>query len=265
MKKLIRSTLVGAALFAAPFSQAAMVTDWSYAVTLEWVSQVFGAGGGSQVTTTNLLTWGDPAGNHTVAGGGRSGLGITESPANGTVETNGAAAETNIITHYNNPISASFATLTSAVLNSTLLLTPLNPAGATLDIISTNFNITFIETPNTSPCPFPSVSVCDDIFIISSEALNSSFDYDGFTYFVSIIETSGSLNPLDANSCAQANIIGPCLGFQTPESLFTEAQFAFFITTEPVTIVAAPGVIGLFGIGLLTLAGIRRRQQNNKF
>ncbi len=261
MKKILKGAIAGVALLLAPFTQAAMVTQWAYTVPLGWTGWTFGAGSGTQTTGPSLLTWGDPSGNHAVAGGGRSGLGITESPANGTVNTNGPFALTNIITHYNNPISSSYATLTSASLQSTLLLTPLNPAGSALDLLVANFNINFIETPNQSPCPFPSLSVCDDIFVISTDALNASFDYNGFTYFISIIETSGSLNPMDAATCAQAGIVGPCLGFKTQENQFTAAQFAFLITTEPVTIVAAPGVLALMGLGLIALVGVRRRKQ----
>ncbi|OCW93963.1 THxN family PEP-CTERM protein [Alishewanella sp. HH-ZS] len=261
MKKILKGAIAGVALLLAPFTQAAMVTQWDYTVTLQWVDWTFGAGTGTQTTSPSLLTWGSSGGNHAVLGGTRSGLGITESPADGIVNTNGPAALTNIVTHYNNTLSGSHATLTNAVLQSTLLLTPLNPVGDTLDLLVANFSINFIETPNQNPCPFPSLSVCDDIFVISTDALNASFDYNGFTYFISIIETSGSLNPMDAATCAQAGIVGPCLGFKTQENQFTAAQFAFLITTEPVTIVAAPGVLALMGLGLIALVGVRRRKQ----
>jgi hypothetical protein len=261
MKKILKGAIAGVALLIAPFSQAAMVTQWDYSVTLGWTGWTFSSGTGSQSTGSSLLTWGSATGNHAVSGSNRSGLGITESPANGTVNTNGPFALTNIITHYNNTIDAAYATLTGATLQSTLLLTPVTPSGSALDLLVANFNINFIETPNQNPCPFPSLSVCDDIFVISSEALNTSFVYNDYTYFISIVEASGALNPMDVATCAQAGITGPCLGFKTQENRFTEAQFAFLITSEPVSIVAAPGVLVLMGLGLVALVGARRRKQ----
>ncbi|MDD4862675.1 MAG: THxN family PEP-CTERM protein [Alishewanella agri] len=272
MKKILKGAIAGVALLLAPFTQASMVTDWNFSVTLEWEGFVFGPGSGLGTNnplnpnyawqTSERLVWGDPT-NYSgdAIGTSRSALIISNSPANGTISTNGPFALTNIITHYNNPISASYATLTSAVLKSTLLLTPLNPADSALDLLVANFNINFIETPNEADCPFPSVSECDDIFVISNEALNTSFIYNGFKYFISIVEANGALNPMDVNTCGQAGIVGPCLGFKTQENQSTEAQFAFLITTEPVTIVAAPGVLALMGLGLVALVGVRRRKQ----
>lgn len=270
MNKLIKSTIAGAALLVAPLSHAALVTDWDFTVTLEWDSSVFGTGSGlgadPLAQTFQRLVWGSTTGyvNTGAAsdiGTTRSALIISNPSVNGVIQTDGPSVNTNLITHFNNPISADFATLTSAVLKSTLSLTPLSPAGSPLTQFSTTFDIKFIETANQTPCQPTSVSVCDDIFVISNNALNAAFVYNEFNYFISIFETSNRLNPLDPAVCTAAGASTECLGFQTQESQNTPAQFAFVITSEPVRIVAAPGVIGLMGLGLVALAGIRRRRQ----
>ena len=271
MNKLCKGMLAGAALLAAPFTQAAVI-EWTYVVSIEWTGANFTNGGANAnanvVDTDTLISWGAAGGDHTVSGlpaiNSRSGLQITDSPAMGNVFTNNMApALTNTITHYNNAISNQYDTLTSASLLATLDLTPVNPVGPAADQFTTNFFIDFIETPNTSPCGFPVDTVCDDIFVIQFGALNTEFVYDGVTYFASIVELSGNLTALPDATCATAGVANGCLGFTTPENTFTPAQFGFFITTRPVN-VPEPAMLGLFGLGLLGLRAFGRRRSAKK-
>jgi hypothetical protein len=267
MNKLTKGMLAGAALLVAPFTQAAVV-EWSYNVTTEWLDANFSAGNGTQTETTSLISWGADGGDHTDPTQGssdsRSALEITNSPAMGTVFTNDMTpAATNTITHFNNVLSSNFATLTSAEVRTTLTLTPTDPAGPAAPDFMTDFFVDFIETPNTSPCDFPSDSVCDDIFVIQFGSLNSEFEYDGVMYFISIVELTGNLTPLPNDTCAAAGVANGCLGFTTQESTFTPAQFGFLITSRPVN-VPEPAMLGLFGLGLLGLRAFGRRRLAKK-
>jgi len=267
MNKLCKGMLAGAALLVAPFTQAAVI-EWSYNVTTEWTGADFSAGGGDASWDDTLISWGAIGGDHTdpsqSAANSRSGLEISDSPAMGSIFTNDLMpSPTNTITHYNNTLSGSFSTLLTAGVRTTLNLTPTDPAGPAAPMFMTDFFVDFIETPNTTPCNFPSATVCDDIFVIQFGALNSEFVYDGVSYFASIVELSGNLTPLDNATCARANVANGCLGFTTPESTFTPARFGFIITTRPVN-VPEPAMLGLFGLGLLGLRAFGRRRSVKK-
>ncbi|HAW91451.1 MULTISPECIES: THxN family PEP-CTERM protein [unclassified Arsukibacterium] len=267
MNKLTKGMLAGAALLVAPFTQAAVI-EWSYNVTTEWLDAEFSAGNGTQIENPSLISWGADGGDHTDPTQGsldsRSGLEITNSPAMGNVFTNNMMpAPTNTITHFNNVLSSNFATLLSAEVRTTLTLTPVDPVGPAAPAFMTDFFVDFIETPNTSPCDFPSDTVCDDIFVIQFGSLNSEFEYDGVTYFISIVELTGNLNPLPNATCAEAGVANGCLGFTTEESTFTPAQFGFLITSRPVN-VPEPAMLGLFGLGLLGLRAFGRRRSAKK-
>ncbi len=265
MNKFYKGMLAGAALLVAPFTQAAVI-EWSYTVDIDWTAANFTNGGANANATFNdtLISWGNAGGDHTnpaaTPANARSALEISETPANGFVFTNDLMpSPTGTITHYNNAISNVFDTLTSASLLTTLNLTPVNPVGPAVPQFSTEFLVRFIETPNTAPCGFPVDSVCDDIFVLEFGALNTAFVYDGVTYFVSIVELSGNLTALPNATCAAAGAANGCLGFTTPESAVTPAQFGFIITTRPVN-VPEPAMLGMFGLGLLGLRAFGRRR-----
>lgn len=259
--------------FAAP-----MVTDWSYSLTTEWVTSGAGApqyttGGGTQVNTSSVISWGaNKNGNNTnpAQWGGnsssnrRSGLVITPSgPVSDTnLVTNGAAVDTHTITHYNNEIASSFAALRTASVQSALTLTPLLPnppyGSDPLDPLTRVFTVNFIETTNSRPCPDTgSTSVCDDIFVLTAGDLTQSFDLLGITYTLEI--GAPGLGPLGAVACGLAGAATDCVGFRTPEFQSTPVTFNFSIRAQEPTTVPEPGVLTLLGLGLAA-AGLRRRR-----
>jgi hypothetical protein len=267
MNKFTKGMVAGAALLVAPFTQAAVI-EWSFNVTTEWLGATFSGANANQIVNNSLISWGSAGGNHTNPGqtptNSRSGLEISASPAMGNIFTNNLTpAPTNTITHFNNTLSNTFSTLESASVLTTLNLTPVNPVGPAAPQFSTNFSVDFIETPNQTPCNFPSATICDDIFVIQFGALNTEFEYLGVTYFLSIVELSGNLTPLANATCARAGVANGCLGFTTPEKAFTPAKFGFIITTRPVN-VPEPAMLGMFGLGLLGLRAFGRRRLTKK-
>ena len=263
MNKLYKGMLAGAALLVVPFAQAAVI-EWDFNVTTEWTGATFDGGNANEIVNASLVSWGALGGDHTDttqnSANSRSGLQITDSPATGNIFTNNMTpSPTNTITHYNNTLANTFSTLLTAGVRTTLNLTPTNPAGPAAPTFMTDFFVDFIETPNTSPCNFPSATICDDIFVIQFGSLNSEFVYDGVSYFASIVELSGNLTPQPNATCARAGVANGCLGFTTAESTLTPAQFGFIITTRPVN-VPEPAMLGLFGLGLLGLRAFGRRR-----
>lgn len=248
---------------------AAPVIEWGYTVDSKWIAPTtFTAGDGTQIVTDSEISWGgdnnggDPGvGDLIVGGGSRSGVLIEHSPQAGNIFTDDLTPQpTNTFSHVNNPISASFATLRTATIETTLALTPLDPAGAPLPPDTIKFTINFSETSNTAgTCVPEATTVCDDIFVISFGSLDNEFVYDGFKYFVSIVKTAGPLDPLSNAACAAAGAPNGCLGFVTAEGAKTSVDFGIVITSTPL-LVSEPGALALAGLGLLGVGLSRRRK-----
>jgi len=270
-------------------ANAGIINQWTVGVDAVFLpgSIVATDGAPGSVAISNgdrTLRWGDSTGY------GQSGLDITNSPVN-TVVTTGVGVSlppvANIsVTHTNQPITGD--SLDKVTLRSTLTLTPFDPPLGGLPSTSLDFLIDFFETPNgDNPCANGgahgvgvNANGCGDIFVIGTSALNFPFYYDTDgaagddpqQYFISFVETSSGLNALSDAACyAATGSHNPCLGFVTPEKANTTFQFGSLITTERVVIVPPdpdpndvpePGVLGLLGLGLAALGGMRRRRKS---
>jgi len=265
------------AAFAAGSANAEIVTQWQVTVDSTFdpnsIVDSNGQTPGDVVLSNGdrLLEWGDTL---------QSSLEITNSPVDTIVDTSISpdllpAVGNVYVTHTNEPITGT--TLDQVSLVNQITLQSLVPPGGTQDPVTLTFMIDFQETVNSDdPCAdgFPNgeganINGCGDIFVISADALNYSFTYDtgdGIQqeYFISFVELTGGLTALSSEAClAATGSSDPCLGFVTPESATTSFQFGAIISTEPVAIdpIPAPGVLSLMGLGLVTLATLRRRRR----
>ncbi|MEX6723374.1 THxN family PEP-CTERM protein [Parapedomonas caeni] len=271
MKGTALAAVTVAGLFGAQ-ANAAMVNSWSYVLQSEFGDATFSSGTGSQVEDQLAVNWGSPFGSSDPRfNSNRSGIELEGDTVNGAgqAETSGNYNTNDLVNaglgpsifHINNSISGSYATLETAELFATLLLTPTSPAGSPLAPIAVTFDIEFSETVNQAPCADPVGPDCADIFVLGSGSLNQSFSYDGQTYYISIFEVTNSLTALDDDVCAAAGAPSGCIGFVTEEGKINEAKFGFVITTRPV-LTPEPAAFALLGSGLVAGGlALRRRKK----
>jgi hypothetical protein len=274
MKTQSKIAGLGTALLLASSSASAIVTTWDYTVASIFTSATYvGSGGTTSALPTTALTWGIPSN----PGNLQSSLVVGGSPALGSVDTYLGAAPPTVppylglstsLTHNNNVISGGSTSLSSAVLTNTVTLDPLLPDNPALPPQIVPFSISFTETSNATPCAAtsPPGNPCNDIFVLTGGLLNFSFDYDAgdgdglTTYFVNIFPTTGGvLSTLSNSACAAAGAPNGCIGFTTPEGQSTTLAFGFTISTRPLQ-VPEPGILALFGIGLVSSLLWRRRR-----
>ncbi len=256
---------ITAALLMASTSASATVETWGYSITSDFTFATF-TSGPNFVGSTNALSWGISTGQ------GQSSLVVGGSPANGSVDTYfGLTPPQSVpylgfstsLTHNNFPIYA--PSLTSAILRNIITLDPTVPDNPALPGFNFLFDIAFTETTNAGTCAVAgSPTPCNDIFVLTSGLLNSSFDYDDgtglSTYYVNIFPTTGGvLSVLENSACAAAGQANGCIGFSTPEGQSTTLAFGFTISTEPLQ-VPEPGMLALLGLGMMGLFVWRRRQ-----
>lgn len=268
MKLLSKLTGIGAALLLASSSASAIVTNWNFSVTSLFTDASYVNGSGTDPGAgVGTLSWG------TSTGSGQSSLAVGNSPASGNVTTYlGLVPPATLpylgfstsLTHTNNPITGS--SLSTAVLTNRVTLDPTVPNNDALPVQLFPFDIAFTETPNSGTCAATSPTPCNDIFVLTGGLLNSSFSYDALDgdglrqYFVNIFPTTGGvLGVLETTACIAAGKAAGCIGFTTPEGQATRLAFGFTISTQPLQ-VPEPGILALFGIGLMGLFGWRRRQ-----
>lgn len=246
-------------------AQAVVVNEWTYDVAAAFTSATPTGPGLGFVSGPTQISWGDPAGSIAVDGG-RSALTIGNTPALGNVFTNGPAVMANTLTHSNNRVLLSFPQLDSASMQIDILLASFDPAIGDADPFMLSFSIDFKETNNNPNNPGPDICDdgavqdaegfgCRDIFVISAGDLTTTFDFAGETYKFSFFDLAGAIGPLSDAACAAAGADSGCVGFLTRELEENTIEFAFDITRVP-----EPGMLGLFGLGLIGLGAARRRK-----
>lgn len=263
-KKLALISVIGSLLLAPLAYAGPVVTLWKFDQSSSWdLAAGFSAGSGTQIQTATELSWGATGGDMTSTSAGldtaRSGLLITDSPSTGSMVTNGASEFISSITHYNNAISTAFAALQTAGVNDHLILTPLLPAGAALADMPDHLTISFRETTNTAPCGFTSLSVCDDIFVLTGGSLDTSFLYDGNTYHLLLTDATNKLGLLPDATCIAGGAAIGCVGFTTKEGEHTLVNFKLAITGPSIP---EPAPMALLGLGLLSLFAVRGRKNS---
>lgn len=247
-----------------PVAANAAVTNWDFTLDAWFEDATFepinGSGGTGTPTEDRYdLTWGSDDQRSALAIRAQDGtFDDAGAPAEGSLVTNGGFAPANRFFHNNQVIPVSSFALDEATLRLDLLLTPAdNGDGETVDIDP--FTINFRETPNSGACE-SGVGQCADIFVVSASApfnnglFTYGFVFDDVQYFVDL--TAQGLAELTDQQCAAAGVDAGCLGFITPENMLNATQLLLRIRSE----VPEPAALGLLGLGLLGLTGMRRRK-----
>ncbi len=238
MNKTIK--LATAALMAGTASiavaAAAPVTVTVNSVVGEWTSA---SGATVSGLGTNEIRWGTPA-----SGSGQSGYkfdGIAP-PAQGPFSA-GVVFDLGTFTHFNFPIYA--PSITGATLKVTINATITNGITQNL-MLNSFFDFTHFETPNNgNPCAAGGTAPCPDLVTPTLNlGASDSVVIDGKTY---VFSTTG----FDIGS-----------SFLTKEGKQNDAilKGAFTVRPTPPIKTSEPGLIGLFGLGLLGLGYASRRR-----
>lgn len=279
MKHSIKVVAAGAlAAFALGAQADTFQNTWDYGIYTTWTGWSFSTGGGSQVHTGTELSWGYSGGNHEVtnlsASFNRSalvlgGAGSAADPNEGTVTTNVMTPEVvGKVTHYNNPLAGTYATLEWASLTTVLTLTPKDPAGSTINPpLNLTFTVNFKETENTAGscviAPANPSNPCPDIFVLSEDSLDQQFEYNGIWYTVNLVPAASGFYSLSPAACSTTGATAPCFGFWTEEGSQEFENFHLLISGDKIYETPEPGMIGLLGLGLLGAVGASRRRRKS--
>jgi hypothetical protein len=271
-KKIAALSAVAFSVFGASQAHAfPLVTDWGVTLNSGFTAYTE-TGGSSPVTGSNTngvlgapstLSWG--YGNQgqssiSVAGGSNGSYA-------GTIYTGMPGVQTVEFAHNNRPINGS--SLSTATLTDLITLQPLAPWAGPILPAALQFAIKFKETGNggtANDCAAASSVPCADIFTIDVSGTGASIAADYSInqliqlsadpvdwYNVKLVLEGFGL--LSDKACAAAGAANGCIGFATEEERLNVFHAKLSIQKVP-----EPGMLALFGIGLLGAGFARRRK-----
>lgn len=284
MKQLFKQTIIHRAMTASALmltivsgsALADPVSQWTYSTNStfsspDWTGPAGSSGGfaGAQTDSQYELSWGRSGGNfqvntgnadtnrsaltigNAVTGaltGGGAATGVVNTTIGGTPNALAGQIGTGIsITHWNNPISSNYGTLTGATITDTLTLNPILPSYYIPGLVTApqlTFNFKFQETPNAGEfglggfghsgsgyCANGNTATsygangCPDLFGFSNTlTLNNAFQYldsglDGIlgnsddflrTYYASVfvLDTANQAFPLSQLNAGECGVLG---------------------------------------------------------